>query len=185
MNSIFKLNKEKIVIAVLLALIFAGRLFSNLSYAAGTAGSSADPLVTKSYVDDKVAALYNTVSSGTGQNGKVDVDSVVTDVMAQVEYLYGDKLKGGAGDKYVPVSASKGQIIIGDEGCEIILRSGSAICYTAVENGLVDATTGQELLNNTPISKNHILITPRADGRGVKTTEDAWFIIKGQYTILG
>ena len=38
--------------------------------------------------------------------------------------------------------------------------------------------------NGNTIENNNLLIVPRDDGRGVKTTEDSWFIIKGEYKII-
>jgi len=87
------------------------------------------------------------------------------------------------GSKYVPVYASVGQTVIGGEGTEMILRAGKGTVVINGSDGIVDATIGQNITSGKGVVLNHIMIVPRADGRGVKVTEAAWFLIKGDYTI--
>ena len=127
----------------------------------GAAGSEDDPLVSKSYVDDKINQVLEVVNGGS-----VSLDGAAA-----------------AGASYTPVYASVGQIVLGGEGTEIILRSGKGNIYITGVDGLVDSTTGQNLTNGDVATPNHMMIVPRNDGRGVKVTEAAWFLIKGDYTI--
>ena len=124
---------------------------------AADAGSEADPLVSKSYVDDKINQVMNMVGS--------DSSSV------------------SVGGSYVPVSVGVGKTIIGGEGTEMILRAGKGDIVISGKEGIVDATTGQALYNGHKAALNHIMIIPRNDGRGVKVTEAAWFLVKGSYNI--
>ena len=149
------LRRFFIVLSVSAAAICASVFSTGL---AADPGSQSDPLVSKSYVDKKIEEALGAVSEGTTGN-----------------------TSGGSADTYVPVSATAGGIIIGHEGTEIILRSGSATAFVGGENGLVNATTGAELMNGAAVEKNNILIIPRFDGRGVQAATDAWFIIKGGY----
>ncbi|MGN1318349.1 MAG: hypothetical protein ACI4VF_04980 [Lachnospirales bacterium] len=127
---------------------------------AASAGSESDPLVSKSYVDDKINQVISMINTGTST---AVVDSV--------------------GSSYEPVYASVGQTVIGGEGTEIILRAGQGTVVISGADGIVDATTGQNLTSGKAASKNHIMIVPRNDGRGIKVTEAAWFLIKGEYSI--
>ncbi len=129
----------------------------------GAAGTEEDPLVSKSYVDDKINQVLEIVNGGS-----VSLDGTVPAV-------------GGA--SYEPVYASVGDVVLGGEGTELILRSGKGNIYITGVDGIVDATTGQNLVNGHEAAKDHIMIVPRGDGRGVKVTEAAWFLIKGEYTI--
>ena len=88
-----------------------------------------------------------------------------------------------SGSSYVPVSVPVGKVLYGAEGSEIILRSGKGTIYTAGVDGVVDATTGANLKTGATAVANHILIVPRADGRGVNVSEAAWFLVKGGYSI--
>ncbi len=145
-----------IEIFVVTAAVFAGVT------AFGAAGTQDDPLVSKSYVDDKINQVLEIVNGGS-----VSVDGTIAP----------------AGGSYQPVYASVGQVVLGGEGTEIILRSGKANIYIEGVDGLVDATTGKNLTTGDVATSNHIMIVPRDDGRGVKVTEAAWFLIKGDYTI--
>lgn len=128
----------------------------------GAAGTQDDPLVSKSYVDDKINQVLEIVNGGSvAQGGTAAVSGI----------------------SYTPVYASVGQVVIGGEGTEIILRSGKGNIYITGADGIVDSTTGQNLTNGDTAALNHMMIVPRADGRGVKVTEAAWFLIKGDYTI--
>ena len=55
---------------------------------AGQPGSDADPLVTKSYVDQKIAQLSAQIGSGTGSGGSVDQSA-----LAQLQTDMGDLTK--------------------------------------------------------------------------------------------
>ena len=154
--------KRKLLIG--LEVIIATMMVIGATAYAAPAGSESDPLVSKSYVDDKinqVIAMINTGSSTT----------VV------------DNATSSAGSSYTPVYAAVGQTVVGGEGTELILRAGKGNVVVSGADGLTDTTTGADLKNGATVTKNHLMIVPRADGRGVKVTEAAWFLIKGEYTI--
>lgn len=154
--------KRKIIAG--LEIFFATAAVLATVTAFGAAGSEDDPLVSKSYVDDKINQVLEVVNGG----------SVSLDNSGNLS---------AAGASYTPVYASVGQIVLGGEGTEIILRSGKGNIYITGVDGLVDSTTGQNLTNGDVATPNHMMIVPRNDGRGVKVTEAAWFLIKGDYTI--
>ncbi len=130
----------------------------------GSAGSSGDPLVTKSYVDTAMANVLNIVNSSK-DTGSLSLQT---------------ESDGG----FEPVSLQEGQILLGKGGSEIILRSGTALSYTESADGIIDVTSGQEYYNGQSLTANHLLIVSRDDGRGAAvTSEEAWFIVKGGYTI--
>ena len=120
------------------------------------AGSESDPLVSKSYVDDKIEQVMSLIGSGGSTSTAIT---------------------------FTPVSVAVGKTIIGGEGTEMILRAGKAGVVLSGSEGITDATTGQTLYNGHSSSHNHLNIIPRADGRGFKVTEAAWFLVKGSYTI--
>jgi len=131
-----------------------------LAYAAEP-GSPDDPLVSKSYVDAKIAEALNQTGAQSGQVPQASQSA-------------------GA---FTPVNLYTGQIVTGDEGTEMILRSGSGVAYHTGDDGIVDITDGQELFNGDETVKNHLIIVPRSDGRGIMVLEDSWLIIKGGYHI--
>lgn len=128
---------------------------------AAEAGSSSDPLVSKSYVDDKIEQVLEKInSSSSSASGSTATAATFT-----------------------PVNVATGKTIIGGEGTEIILRSGNAQVVLNGNDTITDATTGQALKEGTALSVNHLTIIPRGDGRGYKVTHNAWFLVKGSYTV--
>ena len=116
-------------------------------------GSAEDPVVTKSYVDSQIAAALKGVGTG------------------------------GSSATFKPVFVEAGKKLIGGEGTELILRSGSALAVASGQDGLSDATEGKDLKGGFAVTRNHLLLIPRADGRGISAAEDIWVMVKGTYTI--
>ena len=134
-------------------------------------GSENDPLVTLSYVEKKID---------------------------QLKYYVDQKLSGtstGAKTTWEVVEVPAGKSLIGKEGTEIILRSGDARSISKItieikngvesiiDNGLTDVTDGKDLKMDELISKDHLLIIPRDDGRGASTITTCFFLVKGDYDI--
>ncbi len=168
----FKKKYTYLVIAVAaIALVFISTVFANPP----SPGAEQDPLVSKSYVDNLVADAIK-IASGTNATGgsSIDMDRIISEVKSE--------LSKTSVEAYVPVNATKGQTIIGHEGTEIILRSGKATALCPESNGVVNVSSGSDLLNGAEVKANNLLIVPRYDGRGVYvTSNDAWFLIKGGY----
>jgi putative cell wall-binding protein len=144
----------------LLGVVLAVTAIVGTVYAAD-AGSADDPLVSKSYVDDKIEQVMDKINSSSNNNTS----------------------SAAALTTFTPVNVAAGKTILGGEGTEIILRSGSAKVVLNGSDTITDATTGKSLAEGTTLSANHLTIIPRDDGRGYKVTKDAWFIVKGSYTI--
>lgn len=156
----------------------------------GEPGSDADPLVTKSYVDQQIARLSSQISGGSAGSGNVDsgtVSQLQTDVGDLTKFVIDaltdiENIKGRT--SYSVVKAAKGQTILLSEGTEVILRSGSATAINGSSGDrLLDATAGREIQAGASIDAQHIVISSRTDGRGLNMKSDSFLIIKGAYTI--
>jgi len=126
--------KRFVIALILIAAIGAGSFAAtNLSTrAAGNApGSIDDPVVTKSYVDQAIAA-------GGGSKGQ----SV------------------GSALEIVTVKAGS-ILIASEEGTEFIVRAGKAIAYSEDKDGISDLTDGADLIDGRKIVNNHLLVAPR------------------------
>ncbi len=150
--------KNKLILTFSIAVMMAVTVF------AAEPGSGSDPVVSKSYVDGKITELLTALEAG----GTINVSS---GSKADTSKL-----------KYIPVHVGVGQKLIGGEGTELILRVGRSFAVVPTES-LIDITTGTELKDKGELKKNHVVIVPRNDGRGVRVVEDAWFLVKGDYTI--
>ncbi len=81
------------------------------------------------------------------------------------------------------VSLSKGQKLVGDAGCELILRMGSATIFSTEKGGISDTTIGGDHPNGSEMPANHLLIVPVGDGRGITANTDILVMVKGKYAI--
>lgn len=128
-------------------------------------GGTDDPVVTKSYI----------------------VDKVVPELKAYVDEKLGIAAGGGEvtsrPTSFIVVNVKSGQKIIGESGTELILRMGQGSVIASKKGGLADTTSGYDLANASPFPSNHLLIVPVADGRGFLATTDAILMIKGGYTV--
>jgi len=124
-----------------------------VAFGAGSPGSEDDPVVTKSYVDEAIAKL----KENAGGSQSTDQWEVVC----------------------VPANTS----VVGETGTQMILRSGSATAIDNGANGISDLTGGSDLRMGTAIAKNHLLLIPGSDGRGMKTVGECWIMINGGYTL--
>lgn len=84
---------------------------------------------------------------------------------------------------FTVVNLTAGQMLIGEAGCEVILRMGSATVISTEKGGLCDVTIGGDWPNGSPVPANHNLIVPVSDGRGVKADTDIIVMVKGTYTL--
>ncbi|MGZ4111311.1 MAG: hypothetical protein ACXVP5_02595 [Tumebacillaceae bacterium] len=120
-------------------------------------GSADDPIVTKSYVDAKLAGGGGTNNGGGGSTGS---------------------------DAFAVVQLAAGQVLKGSAGTEIILRSGSATAVSSVNGAVVDVSGSADLAQGAKVAINHLLLVPRTDGRGVKAGSSTnFFMVRGAYTI--
>jgi hypothetical protein len=125
-----------------------------------------------------LTAVAGAVDTTPGSEG----DPVVTKsyVDAQIAQL---KSGGAASDTYKAVQLTAGQKLIGNEGTEVILRSGEATAIDNGANGVSDITGAKDLMTGQTVAQNHLLLIPRSDGRGILAATEVWIMVRGSYTI--
>lgn len=84
---------------------------------------------------------------------------------------------------FQPVHVETGKTLTGK--CEFILRSGDAYAVCPGVDGISDMTNGTDIKGGAALAANHYCNIPRDDGRGVKVTRGAWFMLRGAYRIEG
>ena len=148
----------------LFTLLLASLTILSISVAAaGTAGSSSDPLVTLSYlnekflpelmtrVDEKLAARTDTASKEL--RAQVDAD------IKRLEEKYGSQTS--------------------NEGASV----GTASVVSPSSPGLIDSTGGTTLDNGAGLTKNHLYMMTISD-RGVKATAATTkLLVRGTYEV--
>ncbi len=158
------MNKRKISVILAVCIAIAG-VFAVFAAEPGTEG---DPVVTLSYITEKVIPdIYAYIDSKI--SGKID----------------GVASSGVASDAAVfsVVEVPSGREVICNAGCEIILRSGKAKVIATAKGGIADATAGCDLPNGSEAPSNHLMIVPVDDGRGVYADTDCILMIKGNYSV--
>ncbi|MEK3733180.1 hypothetical protein MKX64_12125 [Paenibacillus sp. FSL M8-0334] len=162
------MTKRKYFAAIISACICigAGSILSvKVNSASTTPGTTDDPVVTKSYVDQQIQKAL-----GGGATNPTPTPSTPEQNSNEVKN----------------VSLKPGEILVADAGTEFIVRSGNAVIYTEDANGVADLTAGVDLLNGQAAPKNHLLSFPR-DGRGIQVkpgqTNGLIVMVRGGYTI--
>lgn len=137
---------------------------SLLVFASATPGSSEDPIVTMSYVEKRVQAVYDELKTLIGQ--------APTSQQTSSPSIYQAK------------TFDAGTRLFLGEGTEIILRRGDAHIVDPTGNGIPDLTAGEDIFDGTPVPQNHVLLSPREDGRGIKASTKVTLMIKGTYVLM-
>ncbi len=189
-------NKYKVLASILgVSILIQGTVMATN---ATSPGSYDDPVVSKSYVDGLMGDVLQDILKlqqeseqlrneldiieNTFANSEINIDNNTEETTDNDN----DEIKIPVQNyTYKPVKLTRNQLLLGGEGTEVILRSGSATAYTESANGLSDVTSGDELMNGDNIPLNHVLVIPRDDNRGFTVTEtEAWILIRGDYTII-
>ena len=164
-----KQNRWLLRAAALLALCAV--MMTGASVAASV-GSSKDPLITLSYLEDVFLEEV--------------LDRVDEKIEARNEAL-ADELGSGSGgtgaDTFTVVTLSRGQTLTGDIGCEVMLRVGTAACVSPSSPGLIDESAASTLNNGGALAANHLYMMT-IEGRGVQATSDTVkVLVRGSYII--
>ena len=148
---------------------------------AANAGGQADPLVTLSYLNGTYTRQVRDM-----------VDQTVTQRKAEMEQSLRNILAGNGGTSIAPtggngvftvVTLSQGQSLVGDVGCEVMLRVGSAVCGSEDSVGLIDTTSGSVLGNGQALAANHLYMVTISPRRVTATAGTVKVLARGPYTI--
>ncbi|APB73975.1 MULTISPECIES: hypothetical protein [Paenibacillus] len=174
--------------------IVAGSLMNNSvngASSSGQPGTADDPVVTKSYVDQKIAQAIkggvpasNTSSKTTSSNAPAT--NTTSNTTASGTSSAGKASTPEQTEALKVVDVKPGQKLIAKAGSEFILRNGYAVVYSMDASGAIDITSGTEIVHNQALEKNHLLSFPR-EGRGIQVKEGQKFglvvMVRGGYTV--
>lgn len=153
----------------------------NVFAADTTPGTSSDPLVTKSYVDQQVKSLIQAElkKGNTGNDtASTDKDNSKKD-QPEADTTSNTELK--------VVTVKSGQKLIAKAGTEVIVRNGKAVVTSPDENGVPDITEGTDIKSGQAVATNHLLLFPR-DGRGVmpdpQQENGLIVMVRGGYSVV-
>ena len=168
------MKKNRWVLRAVSLVLASVLLHSTVIVAGATAGSGDDPLVTLSYLNNTFlnAILEKVDQKIADRNGQI------------VQQLAGQGVTGGqTAASFTVVSLTKGQVLTGEIGCEVLLRVGTAVCVSPSSPGLGDETTAGTLNNGGALVQNHLYLMT-IEGRGLKATAaDTKLLVRGSYSI--
>lgn len=168
MKTAWKVTAAAVVIG---GSLWAGSLLNLTAEGASvTPGSSDDPVVTKSYVDQAIQQALK----GGGTTTTPTTPST------------GGSTSGASSEAVEIVTVKPGETLIAGAGAEFVVRAGKAVIYSADSNGVADLTDGVDIKNGGTVANNHLLSFPR-EGRGIKVLEGNTYsltvMVRGAYSI--
>lgn len=170
-------KKRGVVLTLLLCVLVVAGAYTAVSAAAG----SGDPLVTLSYLTDKFTPQME------GEMKSL-VDAKAQDLTRQFNTaLAGAGTSPSAGGQaasvFTLVTLSKGQTLIGDVGCELLLRVGSAACGGSDTVGLVDESDAAVLAGGKALVKNHLYMVTISTRSVTAGSDTVKLLARGPYLI--
>ncbi len=120
-----------------------------------------------------IALAVSAAEPGSAEDPLISKSYVDTNIIPYVNQV----------SSFSVVNLKAGQLLIGNAGCEIILRMGNATVLATEKGGLCDVTVGGDWPDGSIVPANHNLIVPVSDGRGVKADTDIILMVKGTYSL--
>lgn len=163
--------KKKIALIAMSMTLLIGGATVIYGESSNEAGSETNPLVTLKYVDSRIDQLKNYIDQNIeifrqeNEAGKSSETGTTVNAVFEV------------------VEVKAGQQLICGASAEIIWRAGQATVIASELGGLTDVTDGKNLAHGEIVEKDHHIIVPRGDGRGMNVDIDSYVMVKGEYTI--
>lgn len=133
------MKKWHVIVLLLAVAVLAGGLGA---YAAGTAGTQGDPLISMSYLDDVLAPSIRSAYTSRIESEARELEESVQNSLAD------------AAGAFEAVSLAEGEGMPCPAGTQLLFRSGTAAATTA----LTDLTTGETLAAGSALAANHLYL---------------------------
>ena len=188
------MKKSPNAFARLVGLLLVSALVLSLTVlASGGAGTSSDPLVTLSYLNDKFLPQVLSDVDKKAASREKELSGKLTEQVKSETKAFEQKYGGSAGTSsgsstgtasgFAVVTLEKGQILYLGLGSEALLRTGSGVCVAASSPGLVDETGGTLLSGGEALQKNHLYMAS-IDSHGVQAgASGTKLLVRGGYSV--
>lgn len=146
-------------------------------------GTIEDPLVSLSYLQKTfLGQVMEDVAAVLDQRDAA-LTAELDEKIAAAAANQKEAPEGITNRTFAVVTMSKGQQLIGDIGCEVMLRVGTAVCVSASKTGLIDQSDAIVLEDGDELVKNHLYMMT-IEERGVKATASTVkVLVRGTYTL--
>lgn len=186
MEEVKNLKKQKKSTSTLLRLALLAVVSLGVgSVALATGGTSTDPLITLSYLQETV--LPALTAEGKTQ-GEVAVAAAEAKLDSAIAELKADLQSTGVGNSsagFSLLTLSQGQSIKLDLGTQLVLRIGSATVTATSTPALVNLTQGTSILSGTSLTVNQLYLSTITDRSITATADTVKLMISGGYELLG
>lgn len=163
------MKKRKVLAAVLLAAL----LFVGAYTCVSAAGTADDPLVTLSYLTQIFTPQMEEEMEAVAEERADALSEQLEQMLAS----------SGTGSVFRSVTLSRGQALVCGEGCEVLLRTGSASYISDAGGSLSDTTGGAELDEGAALQQNHLYLASGGDGSVVAVAESVTLMARGPFTV--
>lgn len=187
---------KKTTIAIITMVLIMSLMFC-------TTAQTADlVLASVEYVDAKIAEVKALITANPGggtpsnpiDNAKVTelegkLDNAIKEIdtlRSRMDFLDATIMEMSDSYAFQVLHLFAGDVIYALGTSELILRTGSATVIGNTSNeGLSDLTAGQNLDPQAQILKDHSVIIPRGDGRGIKiTSPESYIMFRGSFSYV-
>ena len=160
-----------------IALAAACVCFLVTSAYAANAGGADDPLVTLSYLDGPFLERVRSLVDETVDARKAELEQALAEVLERGES------EPDNGNVFKVVTLSQGQTLVGDVGCEVMLRIGTAVCGSTESVGIIDTTSGSNLGDGKDLVTNHLYMVTISTRSVTATSGTVKVLARGPYII--
>lgn len=176
---------KKMKFRALPVLLCAAIVLTSGAALAATGGSKSDPLITLSYLKEKVIPDILDQFDEEIRDVNKDLQSDLADQIDEYEEEMEALLESGSvgSDTYELVTLTSGQTLALDVGCEVMLRVGSATVNAATAPALIDVSTGGTVNAGTSLTKNHLYMATISDRTLTPTADTVKLLVRGGYTV--
>ncbi|MFI3254793.1 MAG: hypothetical protein R3Y63_10720 [Eubacteriales bacterium] len=148
------------------------------SFALATGGSSSDPLVTLSYLQQTILPSLSKESKAQAElaaaEAEANIDKAIASLRTELE-------SSSQSNQFLLVSLSEGEEIILDVGTQVVLRIGTATVTAASTPALVNLTQGTSIATGTSLATNHLYLATISDRTLTATANTVMLMISGGY----
>jgi hypothetical protein len=161
------MKKRKIILSLVIALTLISIIGATVATAASIYGTREDPLVSLSYINDRLTPDILSQVSAEIHTRASQLQTAIDNASEQVT-------------NFTLINVSAGQRLNLTSGAEFILRSGNATCVTGSE--MINVTSGSSIYQNDSIAANNLYMAS-ASGDGFYASNDVSVMVRGSYTI--
>lgn len=180
-----RISKFPIMLIILLIISLGFNIAGAVAENTPEPGSEQDPLVSKAYVDGVAANYLAEIAKLNEQVTALKAQVEASNAKVEEFKLQLQSSPSGA-QAFIYVTLEKGQQLLPGAGTELILVGGKATSVPGKDGGaILDITSAKALTKGSSIVLNHMLVSAKDDGRGVKASVKSTVIVKGLYKTSG